>query len=219
MKAIFIWSLLALGLTASASAQGVFLTDVNGQVIRANKYVDIQGSPYLNDEWKEGTVTAANNKSYPNLKVRYDVYAGELEYMQNNQPYRLSPEAMKEFRIVDNGEMVFRNGFAPTNNNTQTTFYQVLVDGPTKLLKQLKINMMENKPFNSATVTKEFQKQEYYFVAKPDGSVQRIQKNKKSVLAALADQKDRLEKLIKEQNLNLNNENSLITLLEGYNGK
>ncbi|GAB3264755.1 hypothetical protein GCM10027347_32030 [Larkinella harenae] len=219
MKAIFILNLLVLGLMTCARAQGVFLTDVNGQIIRANKYVDVQGSPYLNEAWKEGTVTAANSKSYPNLKVRYDVYAGELEYMQNNQPYRLSPAAMKEFRIVDNGEMIFRNGFAAVNNNTPTTFYQVLVDGPTKLLKQMKINIMENKPFNSATVTKEFQKQDYYFIAKADGSLQRIQKNKKSVLAALADQKDRVEKLIKEQDLNLSNEASLITLLEGYNAK
>ncbi|MGA0557736.1 hypothetical protein ACO2Q8_13860 [Larkinella sp. VNQ87] len=219
MKIRLIGGLLLLALTTLCQAQGVFLTDVNGQIIRANKYVDVQGSPYLNEAWKEGAVTAANSKSYPNLKVRYDIYAGELEYQQKDQTYRLSPAAMKEFRIMDGNEMVFRNGFAAVNNNTPSTFYQVLVDGPTKLLKQFKINLVENKPFNSATVTKEFQKQEFYFIAKPDGSMQRIQKNKKSVLAALSDQKDRVEKLIKEQDLNLSSENNLITLLEGYNGK
>lgn len=219
MKTMLMGGLLLLGLTTLSNAQGVFLTDVNGQVIRASKYVDVQGSPYLNEAWKDGTVTAANSKSYPNLKVRYDVYAGELEYQQKDQTYRLSPAAMKEFRIMDGNEMVFRNGFAAVNTNTPTTFYQVLVDGPTKLLKQFKVNLVENKPFNSATVTKEFQKQEQYFIAKPDGSVQRIQKNKKSVVAALSDQKDRVEKLIKEQDLNLSNENNLITLLESYNVK
>ncbi|MFC5412555.1 hypothetical protein ACFPMF_24735 [Larkinella bovis] len=219
MKTMLISGLLLLGLTTLTYAQGVFLTDVNGQVIRANKYVDVQGSPYLNDAWKDGTVTTANSKLYPNLKVRYDVYAGELEYSQNNQTYRLSPATLKEFRIMDASEMIFRNGFAAVNNNTSTTFYQVLVDGPTKLLKQYKVNMTENKPFNSATVTKEFQKQEYYFIARPDGSVQKIQKSKKSVLAALADQKDQLEKLIKEQALNLNDESSLVALLERYNAK
>lgn len=219
MKTMLISGLMIVGLATFSNAQGVFLTDVNGQVIRANKYVDVQGSPYLNPDWKEGAVTTATSKSYPNLKVRYDIYAGELEYQQNNQTYRLSPATMKEFRIVDNNEMVFRNGFAAINDNTPTTFYQVLVDGPTKLLKQFKGKMNENKPFNSATVTKEFQQQEYYFIARPDGSMQRINKNKKSVLAALNDQKDRLEKLIKEQDLNPSNENNLITLLENYNAK
>ncbi|MFD1144966.1 hypothetical protein ACFQ4C_27805 [Larkinella insperata] len=219
MKAMLISGLLLLGLTTGSQAQGVFLTDVNGQVLRATKYVDVQGSPYLNEAWKEGTVTAANNKSYPNLKLRYDVYGGELEYMQNNQTYRLSPGALKEFRIIDSGEMVFRNGFAAVNNNTPTTFYQILVDGPAKLLKQYKVNMTENKPFNSATVTKEFQKQELYFVVKPDGTVQRIQKNKKSVLAALSDQKDRLETAIKEKDLNLGDENGLMAVVESYNAK
>ncbi|GAB3317419.1 hypothetical protein GCM10027299_08720 [Larkinella ripae] len=219
MKTTLIWGLLAFGLATQTHAQGVFLTDVNGQVIRANKYVDVQGSPYLNEAWKQGTVMAANSKAYPNLNVRYDVYAGELEYQQNNQTYRLSRDAMKEFRIMDGNELIFRNGFAAVNNNTPKTFYQVLVDGSTKLLKQHKVNMSENKPFNSATVTKEFQKQEFYFIAKPDGTLQRIQKNKKSVLGALADDKDRLEKLIKEQDLNLSDENSLITLLERYNTK
>lgn len=219
MKNRLILSLFVIGLTTVSRAQGVFLTDVNGQVLRANKYVDVQGSPYLDEVWKVGAVTAANNKAYPNLKVRYDVYAGELEYMQNNQPYRLSPAAIKEFRIANENEMVFRNGFAAVNNNTPTTFYQVLVDGPTKLLKQLKVNIIENKPFNSATTTKEFQKQELYFIAKPDGTLQKIQKNKKSVLAALPEQKDRVEKLIKEQDLNLNDETNLIALLESYNAK
>ena len=219
MKTMLILGLFALGLTTVSKAQGVFLTDVNGQVLRANKYVDVQGSPYLNEAWKEGTVTAANSKSYPNLKVRYDVFAGELEYQQNNQTYRLSPAAVKEFKVIDNDEMLFRNGFAAVNNNTPTTFYQVLVDGPTKLLKHFKVNIVENKPFNSATTTKEFQKQEQYFIAKPDGTVQRIQKNKKSVLTALADQKDRAEKLIKEQELNLNEESNLISLLESMNAK
>ncbi|GAB3930460.1 hypothetical protein [Larkinella terrae] len=217
MKAMLILGLLAFGLTTATRAQGVFLTDVNGQVLRANKYVDVQGSPYLNEAWKVGSVTAANNKSYPNLKVRYDAHAGELEYLQNEQPYRLSPSAIREFRITDDKELVFRNGFAAVNNNTPTTFYQVLVDGPTKLLKQLKVNIIENKPFNSATVTREFQKQELYFIAKPDGALQRIQKNKKSVLAALTDQKERVEKFIKEQDLNLSDETNLIALLESYN--
>ncbi|WP_146624419.1 hypothetical protein [Larkinella arboricola] len=219
MKAMLISGLIVLGLATGTRAQGVFLTDVNGQVLQATKYVDVQGSPYLNEAWKEGTVMAATNKLYPNLKLRYDVYGAELEYQQNNQTYRLSPGAMKEFRIIDSGEMIFRNGFAAVNNNTPTTFYQVLVDGPAKLLKQFKVNMIENKPFNSATVTKEFQKQELYFVAKPDGTVQRIQKNKKSVLAALSDQKDRLEKVIKEQDLNLNDETGLIAVVERYNAK
>ncbi|RRB04248.1 hypothetical protein [Larkinella rosea] len=219
MRAMLILGLLVFGLTAVSRAQGVFLTDVNGQVLRANKYVDVQGSPYLDEAWKVGAVTAANNKSYPNLKVRYDVYAGELEYMQNNQPYRLSPAAIKEFRITGDNELVFRNGFAAVNTNTPTTFYQVLVDGPTKLLKQLKVNINENKPFNSATTTREFQKQEIYFIAKPDGTLQKIQKNKKSVLAALPEQKDRVEKLIKEQDLNLNDETNLIALLESFNAK
>ncbi|RRB12917.1 hypothetical protein [Larkinella knui] len=217
MKTMLIAGLIVFGLIWKASAQGVFLTDVNGQVLRTNKYVDVQGSPYLNEAWKEGTVTAATNKVYPNLKVRYDVYAGELEYLQSNQTYRLNPAAVKEFKVTDNDVLVFRNGFAAVNNNTPTTFYQVLVDGPTKLLKQFKVNIIENKPFNSATTTKEFQKQELYFIAKPDGTVQRIQKNKKSVLAALTDQKDRAEKLIKDQDLNLNDESNLIALLESYN--
>ncbi|KAA9353472.1 hypothetical protein [Larkinella humicola] len=219
MKRMLILGLFVVGLTPVASAQGVFLTDVNGQVLRASKYVDVQGSPYLNEAWKEGAVITAGNKTYPNLKVRYDVFAGELEYLQNNQTYRLSPAAIKEFRIMDNDELLFRNGFAAVNANTPATFYQVLVDGPTKLLKHTKVNIVENKPFNSATVTKEFQKQELYFIAKPDGTMQRIQKNKKSVLAALTDQKDRVEKLIKEQDLNLSEENNLITLLESYNAK
>ncbi|WP_128548333.1 hypothetical protein [Larkinella soli] len=222
MKKIVRSALLIAILSVTAAgicrAQAAFLTDANGQVLVENKYVNIQGSPYLDEAWKNGALTTATNRSYDKLKIRFDTYAGELEYLQNGQTYRLNPENVKEFRIADGNELVFRNGFAATGSNTPNTFYQVLVDGPTKLLKQYKVNLMESKAYNSATGNREFQKQDWYFVAKPDGSVQRIQKTKKSVLAAFPEQKDRVEKLMKEKDISLNEESGLSALVTAVNG-
>lgn len=215
------WLVVCLLLTAEmAQGQAMFLTDVNGQVIRENKYVEVEGSPYLDEAWQEGSVMTLRNKTYKNLKVRYDAYAGELEYQQNGKNYRLGTRDIRGFDLATpTGDTLrFRNGFPATGGSDVFTFYQVLHDGPTKLLKQPKVVLQEIKQYNQASATRKFAKQDQYFLVAPSGTLTRIQKNRKSLLSALPDRKEALEKLIKEKRLDVGEEAGLVEALKSLDG-
>lgn len=213
MKLIKLFLMVGIaGLTHSVATAQIYMTDINGQVLRENKYVDVQGSPYLDEAWKPGVLISSKGKAYPNNQVRFDAYGGEVEYQQKEKAYRMNPRELHEFKILNGVDTLrFKNGFAAANSNTPETYYQVLYDGSVKLLKQLKITMNESKAYNSATATKTFSRQELYFVNKPDGSLQRIQRNRKSILSAFPDKKSEMEKALKE--FDASDESGLINLI------
>lgn len=140
-------SLLCLGLilaTIAAHAQGMFIQDINGRPIFENGYTEIEGSPYLKDEWSRGNVKAKHNgKTYELAKMRYDTYKDELEYEENQKSYRFSSE-ITEFTTTSG---VFRNNFPAYESLSGRNFYQVLYDGKVKLLKRTVTKIQTEKQF------------------------------------------------------------------------
>ncbi len=211
-------SLLSLGLilaTLATQAQSMFIQDINGRPIFENGYTEIEGSPYLNDAWSRGTVKAKHNgKTYELAKMRYDLYKDELEYEENQKPYRFGNE-ITEF-VTNDG--IFRNGFPVTESLTARTFYQVLYDGNVKLLKRNTVRIQTEKLYSSATQTKRFMKEDALFLFK-NGTVTRLKKDKKALLEALGDKQADLEAFIKDQKLKLTKEEDVLKVIEKYEGQ
>lgn len=208
-------SLLCLGLilaTIAAHAQGMFIQDINGRPIFENGYTEIEGSPYLKDEWARGTVKAKHNgKTYELAKMRYDTYKDELEYEENQKSYRFSSE-ITEFSTTDG---VFRNNFPAYESLSGRSFYQVLSDGKVKLLKRTVTKIQTEKLYSSATVTKRFAKEEFLYLFK-DGAIIRLKKDKKALLEALSDKQADLEAFIKEQKIKFSKEEDFLRVIERY---
>lgn len=208
-------SLLCLGLilaTIAAHAQGMFIQDINGRPIFENGYTEIEGSPYLKDEWARGMVKAKHNgKTYELAKMRYDTYKDELEYEENQKSYRFSSE-ITEFVTTDG---VFRNNFPVYESLSGRNFYQVLSDGKVKLLKRIVTKIQTEKLYSSATTTKRFAKEEFLYLFK-DGAIIRLKKDKKALLEALSDKQADLEAFIKEQKIKFSKEEDFLRVIERY---
>lgn len=208
-------SLICLRLILAAlatQAQSMYIQDLNGRPIFENGYTEIEGSPYLNDNWVRGTVKAKHNgKVYEIAKMRYDVYKDEVEYEENQKPYRFGGE-ITEF-ITNEG--IFRNGFPAAESLTERSFYQVLFDGKVKLLKKNTVRVQSEKLYNSATQTKRFLKENSLYLFK-DNSITRLKKDKKSLLEALSTKQEELEKFIKTEKLKLTKEEDIQRVVEKY---
>ncbi|WP_428655136.1 hypothetical protein [Runella sp.] len=208
-------SLLCGGLilmTLTIHAQSLFIQDINGRPIFENGYTEIEGSPYLNDAWSTGNVKAKNNgKTYELAKMRYDLYKDELEYEENQKPYRFSTE-ITEFSTNDG---VFRSGFPAIESMTARNFYQVLYDGNVKLLKRNTVRIQLEKLYSSATQTKRFMKESALYLFK-NGTIIRLKKDKKSLLEALGDKQTQLETFINDEKLKLSKEEDILRVIEKY---
>lgn len=204
-----------LGLIAVADAQ--FMYDINGRPIQETTYTDVEGSPYLFDAWYKGIVKVAKTeKVYDDVKLRYDVYKDELEYDKEGQLMRLGSEIL-EFSIPTGDALYeFRRGFPAVDKQDETSFYRVLYDGNTKLLKRYQKRLREEKAYNSATATKHFDLGETTYILK-GGQMYLTKKNdKKGILRLLADEKDLMNYVIKEEQLDFKTDDDTIKLLEEY---
>jgi len=185
---------LLAALTAApllSRAQATFLQDLNGQVIFSSKYTDVQGSPYFSDAWTVGSVVSLSNKTYAGLKVRFDAYAGELEYEEKGKPYRLAANQIRGFSMLAGGDTL---RFTALPGSGPNPFFQVLYDGATQLLKQTRISLTEVQLYNSASPTKEFSRSVQYFVRKADGSLHKLTRSRKALVALFPEQKEAVEK-------------------------
>ena len=213
---------LVCAAAASASAQFVALNDHMGVPVRAKSYTDVKGSPFLFEDWVRGTVTVANGTKFERVNLMYDQVADELVFKSEKGETKTFVDQVKEFSFKqekDNvlvSEKVFRNGFTPIDGAKPYTFYEVLVDDKTKLLKRTSKSIMEEMSYSSAVKVKSFQTSTSYYVAR-DNKLTKIKNDKKAVLAALGDKQTELEAYIKTKKPDLKKDEDLANLVAYYN--
>ncbi|NEU10047.1 hypothetical protein GZH53_17105 [Flavihumibacter sp. R14] len=203
------------------AGQAQVILDENGRPLVARYYTDVQGSPYLADNWQKGTVRLANGKAYNDVELKYDQVAEDVIFKGSAGQELRFAEPVGEFRIqtiesFGTPGILFRSGYKPTDGATVKTFYQVLSDGETPLLKRSFKKVMENKPYGSATTVKTFLDVNAYYLVK-NGQPLKVKRDKKAIIAALGDYSAELENFISTNKLSLKSDSDLIMLFTFYN--
>jgi hypothetical protein len=209
-------SLVVAAFLVPAHAQ--YMSDVNGRIVSEYSYTDTDGSPYLlNDQWITGTIRTASDKVIDGVKMKYDIYKDELEYENEGKLYRLGAKEIVEF-VMPTGDAlyIFRRGFPAVEDQSTSSFYRVLYDGKSKVLKRFETKMRKEKQYNSATAVNRFVPSETLYVLK-DGKMHPIKKgDRKKLLGLLSDKRSLMEYNIKEQQLDLRSELDMVKLIEEY---
>jgi hypothetical protein len=205
----------------SVCTRAQIMQDANGRPVLEKKYIDVEGNPYLTDDWLQGTVTLASGESYKDVPLKYDLVRNEPLFRNSKGEAMSFVSPVRKFTLInlpgsEKSVIHFRNGYKPADGGTAETFYQVLADGETPLLKKIFKVVTETKPFNSATTIKTFEQVQVLFIVK-DGLPVKLRKDKKVVLEALGDYSAQLEEYIKTNKLNLKSEPGLIALVAYYN--
>ncbi|WP_439880595.1 hypothetical protein ACSX1A_15745 [Pontibacter sp. MBLB2868] len=216
---------LAAGLAVvDAAAQGVNIT-IDGESMQAfgKDYNNMKGSPYLYPEWTKGSVKLTNGIVYEGMDLIYDQLKDELIFNAEGDKRQLFMNPVHEFvmhkeinsAVVD--ERVFRNGFPAIDGAGLTSFFEVLNDGDTKLLKRTTKAIVEERPDGSIVKEKQIKESVKYYISTP-GKMTKINQNKKSVLAALDSNKaQEVLNFLKENQLNLKEDAALEKLIAFYN--
>jgi hypothetical protein len=220
---IFILLLTALTIGLSTlETKAQFLQDIQGNLIRGVKYTDVNGNPYLTEQWTKGTVLLKNGRKYANVQLRYDLVGDEVLFKDEKSQQMMSfTDPVIEFQLNTESEnaaspMIFRSGYVSDDGIGTKAYFQVLCDQGVKLLKKQVKVIIETKEYSSATSTKNFSESTSYYLYKNNKAV-KIRKDKKQIFSVLGNQTDALEKFIKDNNLNLKNESDLIRLVAHYN--
>ncbi|HVI48744.1 MAG TPA: hypothetical protein VM802_28000 [Chitinophaga sp.] len=221
MKFRFLTSLVIAGCLAGTSAHAqIYMDGVDGKPIRESKYVDVQGTPYLQDEWAKGSIQMKIGKTFTDLMLKYDMVedAPLFKGKQGESIYFAEfPQAFTITDLKDNHLQQFRSGYKPVKGATAQSYYEVLADGKVQLLKRKVKVLREDKPYGSATTVRKIDENINYFIAK-DGQPVNIKKSERAVLEAIGDKNSELEAYIRSNKLNVKNDEDLIKLVAYYNG-
>ncbi|MCE6988701.1 hypothetical protein [Dyadobacter sp. CY323] len=170
------------------------------------------GSHYLFKEWYSGSVRTSDDKVHDGVKIRYDLAKDEVEYKADSAIYRVSAN-VTEFNLPTGTDLyTFKSGYPAVGEYSDKTFYRLLYDGNTKLLKKYTKPIKVEKA--SATMTMDPTAKLYIL---KDNKMNPVQlSNRNSFMKLMTDEKNKLNYVIREQQLDFAAEDDLIKLMEEY---
>jgi len=142
----------AAGVSGNAYAQDIPYADINSIPLKEKAHTKMEGSPYLSDQFMKGTVVFKDGKIAKNINLNFDQINGAVVFKNESDLEFTFVTPVKEFEIPLIGK--FRSGFPPAKGTTENTFFKVLNDGKTQLLKTQKKAILETKAFYSGVVEK-----------------------------------------------------------------
>lgn len=187
-------------------------------VIKNVQATEVIGSPYLFEDFEEGTITLADGKNTANLQLNFNIYENRVEFSDAGGIIAVDNEMVDRFVFNHSGnEMIFSKGYS-SRRLDRNDYVHVLFDGPVKLLKKYEVSFQENvATYGTATQKDEYISNERYFIHE-DGETNRLRNlSERQVLRTLNDHQDELESFIDENNLDTEDTDDLVVLLQYYN--
>jgi hypothetical protein len=212
-------------LNFSAYSQISNVSDVGGKPIMTKKYSKIEGSPYYfgTDTWMDGTLYTADGKKIEDIPIRFNGFDNEVEYRKDGNVLIIDNYNLKGFDFYFNSEFgdtkkakyTFRNGFSVPGEIEKTDFYNVIYQGENfSLIEEFKV--LETRVTPASYGASEYRKfvndKRTYLII--NDKVDKFKNRKRDFYNIAPDQKSAIKKQIKQNDLDLNNENHVSFLLE-----
>ncbi|WP_320111820.1 hypothetical protein [Draconibacterium orientale] len=179
----------------------------------------IEGSPYLDDAFVNGTIYTTAKTQVPDVPLRYNIYNDNLEFKTSDGTILelAHPETVERAKLGGT-EMIFTN-YLTTTNNTRKGFFKLLAEGDLTLLAKPDIFYQEAKEeaaYKEAQPPKFIPKPDEYYMQKPGAPAIKIRKSKD--MDELIDQHQKeIDVYIKKNKIKFKNAEDLTQLVEYYN--
>lgn len=180
--------------------------DISGQPFFPVHYENVNGTPYLFDDWMVSRITLKGGRILDQVKTNLHLMTKELHYLDARGNIMIANGDFIELLEVSGKQFI---AHSPAG-----TFFEVLAPGNAMLLKQYYKVLMETKPYNSATVEKNFILQEQVFLFY-GGKMTEI--NRADDLLQVLDTDHSLEHFVKSAGLKRKSKESWIRMVGHFN--
>lgn len=179
---------------------------------------DIDGSPYLNDNFINGSIYLSTKVQYADIPLRYNIYNDEIEFEKPDKEVIAlgTPETVEK--------VVFGNytmEYIPYSiaKKVKRGYFIVLLDGKGSLYARPVVEYEAPKEpgaYQGPVPAKFIQKSDKYFIRFGQDAAQLIE-NKKELSKLFPDHNHEIEVFVKKNKINTRNRKDLKSLLEYYN--
>ena len=179
-------------------------------------YDQIKGNPYYFEDFKPARVVMNNGETYL-AKLRFDLYAGEMEYESNGKSYWVGDQEEIRYIVIGEDTFVFTGG----DGRKKSSWYQLLADGRYRLLARHSVLFNEAQPAKpyQDPVPAQFKRRPviYFFQAGARTPVE--VRNKKSVESFFGDQGAAALQYLRKNKLGLRKPEELAKLVRYMNSR
>jgi intein-encoded DNA endonuclease-like protein len=195
---------------------------------------EVLGSYYLDLDWSLATV-----KFYPkaistpkgivkldsleDVQVRVILNGNDVEFNTPDGIKVISGTLIKSFSMVKPNQLpknyISTLEFVDNYDKTKPSFFEVLVEGKTKLLEYIKITIQKPdyvEAFNVGSKDTKIVKEKQLFINRGN-EVLRFSANKKDLFELMSDKKTEIETYIKQNNLSIKDRSDLLKIFQYYN--
>ena len=197
--------------------QSSFAQHVESDPDKDVNYYDVSGSVYLLKDWKSGVVRFNSGRSTDQFKIKFDCLQNKLLLQFNGSAFSTESK-VKEFviRTGKQDSMVFRNGFPVFSKETESTYYQVLLEGSSILLCLHQKEVVNEGQLVAKTIYRRINDVQKYILYY-SGQMIELKGDKTILFESFPGHKEALQKFISEQGLKFRDGLDYIKLVNYFN--
>jgi hypothetical protein len=187
---------------------------ISGLNFATNKKV--VGSAFIDEDFHNGYIRFFNDKVIEKIMIKYNNLNNELYFEEDGKELILQT-SYKEFGYTVKDEellrkIIFRNGFPPIENSGAATFYQLLTDQGFLLLKLSTKKVHEMKEPNGMDYLRIMSTESYFVFDSAMNRMVKIKNGVSGIMESMPEQKEKIERICKEQRLKCKSEKEMILL-------
>lgn len=180
---------------------------------------DIEGSPYLNDEFIEGTVFTTSKTQYVGVPLRYNIYSDQIEFKAGEGPVQAlaAPETVEKVQFGEY-KMVYIP-FAVSKKIRRGFFREIESGDKAVLLARSQVifeDAKEPAAYQEAKPPKFLRKPDDYFIRIGKEPAVLISR-KKDLEVAFPNHKNEVNSFIKKNKVKPNKPERMAELVQYYN--
>jgi len=178
---------------------------------------DINGTPYLNDEFELGAVIVSDQLIYNGIPLRYNIFNDQIEF-KSNKDLVLALDKAETYKEIQIEKKRFVYASATKGKLEVSGFFEILEEGQVCLLKKYDMALTAPQPpggFKDAVPASYDLRPANYFLKIGDSNLGFS--NEKELTALLQDHQKELESYIKNNKLKVRKEEDLLQMIKYYN--
>ncbi len=181
-----------------------------------NSYDQIEGTPYLYAEFRQGKVTTKDSTSFQG-SFRYDIYTDKMEFEYLNFVFTVRDPWTIETLEIASHTFVYIPPYDETSR--KGAYYELILPGKCRLLERRKVALNKPqppKPYTKAKPASFSKRKSEYYIQLGDQAPQKISR-KKSFVKAFENQGHKISVYMKKNKMSLNKTVDLVELINYYN--
>jgi hypothetical protein len=200
----------------STSSTAKFVNRVGTFNNPAPEYI-IEGSPYFKDDFIKGTIFWKKGGSYQGLDMRYNIYADQIEFKNQDSVFAINPDIGIKNVVIGEYTLVINN--YDVRGIPALTYFLRLDSGKATLMAKMQVNFrerQEEKPIEGAKPPKYIRMPDVYYFKIGNGSSIKIQSIKR-MIEELPDHREEMDQFAKDNKISANKPKELIKFFRFYN--